>query len=216
MIRVAPGPAEAAERRRSNAQIANATSAVAAAPTIQRRDASPSSRRSEPSEERGAPPSTARGSECPARTGGAADSGNACRARTFRRRSDALPFETSFDRAARPGLSATRPFAPFLVASPPAGFASAARTCGAAALESPPASTKVAVPRAVRPALTDAASATIGCDVAGCRGAPSASWVSDAGGAAAGADAAGGGGSFVAGEPTGAASARGRNRSGSR
>jgi hypothetical protein len=213
MIRAAPGPAEVAKRRRSKAQIANATTAVAPAPTIKSRGASPGSRPSGTTEGRGAPPSTTRGCGRPASTAGRVDVVTACRARAFGRRSDAPPFEMPWDAAARARLSATRPWAASLVASCAAGSASATGACCTASLESPPASAEVAAPRAVGPALADAT----GCDVDGRHGARSGSPVPEAGGAADGADAGGGGGSFVAGGgATGAASARGRNKSGSR
>jgi hypothetical protein len=215
MIRVAPGPAEAAERRRSKAQIANATTAVAATPTIQPRDASRGSRRSGVTDGSVGRPSTTRGRGRPASAAGRVDWVTACRARTFGWRSDAPPFKTPWD-AGRVRFSATRLCAASLVASGGAGAASAAGACCTASLDGPPASAVVAAPRAVRPALAVSAAAATRCEVPGRRGAPSASPAPDAGGAAAGADAAGGGGSFVAGGPTGAASARGRNRSGSR
>jgi hypothetical protein len=212
MIRVVPGPAAAAGRRRSHAQSATATDATAATP-IQPRGIPPGAGRAGATDVRGKPRSTARRGGRPASTRGRLNPGTAP-ARTSARRSDAPPLGVRSDVTARPLLSAGRPCGAAFVASCSAGVPTAADSCVTAAPAFPP-SASVAAPRGARLVVSDAASAATRCDVAGPGGPAPVSPAPDPG-ATAGADAAGGGASFVAGGPTGAASFWGRNRSGSR
>jgi hypothetical protein len=213
MIRVALGAAETARRCRNHPQIRRAT--AAAAPAIQPRGSPSGALRAPATEGRGAPSSTMRRSGRPASAGWCWDARTGLRARALRRISAPPPSETRPDASAgprpfTPGACATVPFASCVAGTPFTGAA-----WGAAARESP-ASAGVAAPRAARPARADPASAGTGCAGARAEEAVSTACVPAGGGAAAGAGAAGAGGSFVAGGPTGTASARGRKRSGSR